>query len=86
MEYSMFGAIREAVAELNREAERIDAGGRIAATITCGELQKLLDNARHSVKLLRQIRVVEETPIQNRYLTDPEFLYAVSSMVASNTR
>jgi gamma-glutamyl:cysteine ligase YbdK (ATP-grasp superfamily) len=55
-EFSMFGAIATATEELNREAHRIKSDARdLEASITCGELENILENARKSTHLLRKI-------------------------------
>lgn len=55
MIYSMFEAIREAVDEFKVEADRVESLTTCTKSIVTGELQKLLDNTRHSTYLLKKI-------------------------------
>jgi hypothetical protein len=64
---SMFQAIELAVVELQHEAYRINhSGNRCRDTITCGELQKILDNAQYSARLLNKIRFYREVANENQ--------------------
>lgn len=53
---SMFEAIQERVDELKAEADRVASLTVCTETIVTGELQKVLDDARHSTKLLKRVR------------------------------
>jgi hypothetical protein len=59
-EVGLFGAIGNAVNELKRESDRVASGETCIKTITTGELQKVLENARHSTRLLEQVRFAGE--------------------------
>jgi hypothetical protein len=52
----MFEAIRDAVDELKRETDRVAAISILSETITCGELSKILENAKKSARLLKKIQ------------------------------
>jgi hypothetical protein len=57
LEWGLFKAIAAAVDELRDEARRVTmCQGVLGDTIPCGELQKILNNAQHSTRLLRKIR------------------------------
>jgi hypothetical protein len=90
MEYSLIEAINKAVKDLHREAERVARGKKCIRSITCGELQKIKENAEKSTRLLAKIvfaedddgtnieRCRKQTP--NRYLTDMAFVEAVQEI------
>jgi len=84
-EYSMFEAIAAEILKMKDEIERI-SGGELEKTITCGELQKILNNARHSVRLLKKITIKKvDSPWPclnlNHFLADATFIEAVKTVM-----
>lgn len=56
-ELGTFGAIGNAAADFKWEADRIATAKSCNETITCGELDKILEDTRHATKQLKRIKV-----------------------------
>jgi hypothetical protein len=65
-EVGMFGAIANAIADLKHEADRIAGTSemKLSNTLTCGELQHILDYALKATKKLKTIRFTDENVLQ----------------------
>jgi len=82
MEHSLFEAIAQAVAELNREAERVAHGKRCLESIPTGDLGLILQNARTGAEQLKRIRFSDVPEVHgNQYLADPRFIEAVKTVM-----